>query len=251
MPKPPLDKNNILDAADDEPGPLEAKILKQIEEEEQLRESERPARMRMLAGKNKLGLPEWIEITGFGPGSEMHYEITLQGVRFVGWGEDKFSRHSTKDQVLLAQQNEAPGLTFPCTPQDLQDFVDSGICNIRGSFFVPDEFRLTVIAEAEESSPGEEEVKTHYDLDGSPTLRKGKNSRNRVEVWVKWQAPKLVKSSDNGTDLVDRIWLLANKCGYQSDRTKEGGTITKPTITKMLPPEITGGRAKSRSNKKK
>lgn len=91
----------------------------------------------------------------------------------------------------------------------------------------------------------------HRGLDGSPPLKKGKNARDKVDAWVKWQARTMVKAGDNASDLVDRIYTLADKWGYQSDRTKDGETISIATITKMLPEKITGGRGKNRGKSKK
>lgn len=91
----------------------------------------------------------------------------------------------------------------------------------------------------------------HTGLDGVPYLQKGKNARDKVDAWVKFQAKKMLKADDKASDLVDRIYLEANKWGYQSDRTKEGQTISEATITKMLPAKITGGRRKNGRKSKK
>lgn len=95
-------------------------------------------------------------------------------------------------------------------------------------------------------APHAKEEEIRGDVDNIPHLQKGKNTRVKVEVWVVYQAKFMVKVGDIASTLVDRIYLEANKWGYQSDRTKEGETISKATITKMLPPKITGGRGKSK-----
>lgn len=86
-------------------------------------------------------------------------------------------------------------------------------------------------------------------LDGEPKLQRGPNKRAKVEVWVKWQAVKLKKDGDNGVDLADRIKSLADNStrGYKSEQ----GELTIPSIVRMLPSGITGGRGKNRSKSKK
>ena len=91
----------------------------------------------------------------------------------------------------------------------------------------------------------------HTGLDGAPPLQKGKNTRDKVDAWVKFQAKAMLKDGDNASDLVARIYLEANKWGYQSERTNEGETISKATITKLLPEKVTGGRGKNRGKSKK
>jgi len=124
---------------------LEAKIQEKNDAKARIRESEQPERMHLLAGKKHLGLADWIEITGMGVADESHYKISKEGIRFIGWDEEAICSSPSDDQPNLIRQNEEPGLVFPCTPKELLDFVDSGTGSMFGSFFVPDEFRRTVI----------------------------------------------------------------------------------------------------------
>ncbi len=197
MPDSQIDKNNILDATDEAaqppvtpPGPHEAKILKQIEEdehgrkeEEQRRDAELPARMHVLAEKNQLALSDWIEITGLGPGSETHYEITHRGVRFIGWSEDLISSWANKDQIILARQTEAPGLILPCTPQALLDFVDSGAGSIFGSFIVPDEFRMAAKAHAEVVAQAKQETES-ASIKAAPLTNPLPDAKSAQAAWI-------------------------------------------------------------------
>jgi hypothetical protein len=82
---------------------------------------------------------------------------------------------------------------------------------------------------------------------GEPWLVKGKNRRKQVDAWVKWQAKEIVEPNDKGNDLAERIQLIADKWGYESEREK----LTIASITKMLPAGITGGRAKARGRPKR
>jgi hypothetical protein len=84
-------------------------------------------------------------------------------------------------------------------------------------------------------------------LDGEPKLQPGPNKRAKVDAWVKWQAEKLKQDDDNGVDLAERIRLVAEKYGYESER----GKMTTPSIITMLPPGITGGRGKNRNQSEK
>jgi hypothetical protein len=83
---------------------------------------------------------------------------------------------------------------------------------------------------------------------GEPFLQpKSKNSRAAVDQWVKWQAYQLVKTADTTSELAKRIWALADRWKYESER----GPMTIPSITKMLPPGLTGGRGKNKGIKAK
>jgi len=83
--------------------------------------------------------------------------------------------------------------------------------------------------------------------DGEPYLKKGANKRATVDAWVKWQARDKVQPTDKQESLAERIQLVADKWGYESER----GSLSIATIIKLLPPEITGGRAKNTGKKKK
>lgn len=80
-------------------------------------------------------------------------------------------------------------------------------------------------------------------IGGEPLLVKGKNSRKQVDAWVKFQAKaNVMKIGDTAAALAERIHLMADRWGYESER----GKLTIASITKMLPAGITGGRAKAR-----
>ena len=83
-------------------------------------------------------------------------------------------------------------------------------------------------------------------LDGEPRLQKGKNTRAKVDAWVKWSAKQKVMPGDTGVKLAERIQLETKKWGYLSDRTKEDEHISVASIVKMLPPKVTGGYEKKR-----
>lgn len=87
----------------------------------------------------------------------------------------------------------------------------------------------------------EPEVEIKRDLDGAPSMKKGKNDRTKVEEWVKWQACELCKPDDNLDGLAERIRLKANQWGYESER----GPLSKPRIIKIIPAGTTGGRKKN------
>jgi hypothetical protein len=77
---------------------------------------------------------------------------------------------------------------------------------------------------------------------GEPYLQKGRNSRKAVENWVAWQANSRVEKDDTVADLAKRIWLIAERWGYESER----GKMTVASITKMIPAGLTGGRSKNK-----
>lgn len=108
-------------------------------------------RLRALAENKQLRLPDWIEISGIKmdeEGKERRYKITKEGIRFIGWPEDLIKIYPPLEQADMLRQNEAPGLTFPCTPNELVDFVDSDAGSMFGSLFVPDVFRDAVKAQS-------------------------------------------------------------------------------------------------------
>lgn len=83
---------------------------------------------------------------------------------------------------------------------------------------------------------------------GEPFLQvHSRNSRAEVEKWVAWQARTEVKDGDNTADLAGRILKIADNFGYESER----GEMTLPSITKMLPAGLTGGRRKNKGVKAK
>jgi hypothetical protein len=126
-------------------GSLEEKLQAQLDAKESNRESARPERMRLLASKEQLGLPDWIEITGIGIDDESHYTISEKSVCFNGWSEETIRSAPSKQQPDLIRQNEELCLAFSCTPKEMLDFIDNGAGRLFGSFFVPDEFRTTVV----------------------------------------------------------------------------------------------------------
>jgi hypothetical protein len=70
----------------------------------------------------------------------------------------------------------------------------------------------------------------------------GRNCRAAVEKWVAWQARTLFEPNDTTDELADRILGIANRWGYESERRP----MTIASITKMLPPGLTGGRGKNK-----
>lgn len=104
-------------------------------------------RLQALAKQDQLFLADWVEITGAKmdkEGKECHYKITKEGVRFVGWPDDFMRDFQPLEQAEMLRQNEAPGLTFPCTPNELVDFIDSDAGSMFGNLFVPEVFRNAV-----------------------------------------------------------------------------------------------------------
>jgi hypothetical protein len=84
-------------------------------------------------------------------------------------------------------------------------------------------------------------------LSDEPRLQKGKNARKAIKAWIEWQARNIVKNGDTGTKLAERIELLAEKWGYQSERV----ALKAASIIRMIPAGLTGGRAKNTGRTKK
>lgn len=86
---------------------------------------------------------------------------------------------------------------------------------------------------------------------GEPFLSQNhKNCRDAIRKWVHWQAWALVKTDDTAATLVERIWQIADSSKYGSERSKNGEPMTRATILKELPPEVTGGRGKNKGRSK-
>ena len=105
-------------------------------------------RLQTLAKKNQLNLADWIEITGLKidlDGENTRYKITCDGVQFAAWPEGMVSEAPALWQAEMSRDNDAPVLTFPCTPNELVDFVDADPAGL-GSLSVPDSFRDAVTA---------------------------------------------------------------------------------------------------------
>lgn len=94
---------------------------------------------------------------------------------------------------------------------------------------------------------------TYRGLDGAPSLKKGRNDREKIGAWVAWQAAYKVKANDTIAELAGRIKLEADRWGYESERKNKDGNykLTIPNIIKMIPAETTGGRAKNTGKPKK
>lgn len=120
-------------------------------------------RLQAMAEKKQLHLADWVEITGIRmdeKGDERRYKITKECVRFAGWPMDMVGEAPASWQAEMLRDNDAPGLTFPCTPNELVDFVDSEAGDMFASLFVPDYFRKAVkaLADTKANSAAVEQV---------------------------------------------------------------------------------------------
>lgn len=84
-----------------------------------------------------------------------------------------------------------------------------------------------------------------------PPMQKGKNMRTEFEAWVKYQAKLLVIAVDTERSLAEKIFVLANQNGYQSERQSVSKPLTLANIIKMIPIGTTGGREKNGNRSKK
>lgn len=144
MPDSKLDAQKYS-SAPNEKHLLETQIQEKIDADTRTRQSDVLERMCLLAGKDHLGLGDWVEIVGIGIKGESNYTISNKGIFFNGWDQEFIDSHPLPHEQRLIRQNEEPGLAFPCTPTELLDFVDTGAGRLFGSFIVDDEFRRVVV----------------------------------------------------------------------------------------------------------
>ncbi len=70
----------------------------------------------------EIDISAWMKLTGVGLGSYGQYLISERGVSFKGWTADQLAEAPVWQQPDMLAENEHR-LTFPCTPQQLLDFV--------------------------------------------------------------------------------------------------------------------------------
>jgi hypothetical protein len=103
-----------------------------------------------LATTPSLKLSAFIELVGIGIGMHGSYYVSSEGIAFRKWEEDFIAEWPIDWQAEMNRDNEAsPTLTFPCTPAELLQFVDTAI-GIH-YFSVPDAFRQAVKFASEKS----------------------------------------------------------------------------------------------------
>ena len=80
---------------------------------------------------------------------------------------------------------------------------------------------------------------------GEPYMQKGRNVRAAVKKWVEWQAGEQLHEGDTNNALAERIRLIAERYGYESQRE----ALTASSIARMIPSGLTGGRGKAKSTR--
>ena len=109
------------------------------------------ARCTELSSERELYIDHWIELVGLGLGQHESYRIEEGRITFRKWETDYISSAPKNMQKEMTNDNRtAPCLTFPCSPVELLNFVDSAIAI--HCFSVPDAFRLAVTCEYAASS---------------------------------------------------------------------------------------------------
>lgn len=172
-------------------------------------------------------------------------------------GEEVAQQLNLLMQLLIANEFERPFSGFNSGVR-LRDFAEW--C-VHIGWYIPQELAALATKEqaplaTQQSEQGackqdESDDAPPTSISGEPSLRPGKNSREAVAAWVDWQARDLVADGDNVSDIADKIYLIAERWGYQSERQKEGEKISVANIIKMIPAGLTGGRAKNTGKSKK
>ena len=131
------------------------------------------------------------------------------------------------DQTPFSWINYATSLHIPI-PQCLNDATEhlKDYENIRSH---PPSLNATSIA---------------LNADHEPQLCKGKNSRREVELWVKHQAKKHYSPGCSAKELAGIIFKIACRNGFESERKP----LSVPSIIKMIPAGVTGGRGRPKFN---
>lgn len=89
-----------------------------------------------LAIAAEIKIADWVKITGIGLGDHGQYRITENGVSFKGWTAEQIADAPVWQQPDMLSENEHC-LAFPCTPQQLLDFVRGDVSGCLGSLEQP------------------------------------------------------------------------------------------------------------------
>ncbi|MBO3702841.1 MAG: hypothetical protein J5W83_09905 [Candidatus Accumulibacter sp.] len=126
-----------------------------------------------LARSTCLQVADWIELTGVRLGEHEHYLVEQSSVRFVKWSDEAITDAPTGWQPAMLRDNRTLPLPFPCTPEQLLQFVDTLRVGVH-AFGVPDVFRQAVveIPETSDDSPvlAEQPALSDNGRSGAPTL---------------------------------------------------------------------------------
>lgn len=98
------------------------------------------------AWKKKLELSDWEKITGIlKTNKNAGYIASREGISVVKNDEEFIDAPgwASWNRKAMREQNEAPGLAFPCSPKELLDFVDADPA-LLGGLFVAEDFRYAV-----------------------------------------------------------------------------------------------------------
>lgn len=167
--------------------------------------------------------------------------------------DSNFPNKSAKDEYLLRLRVLSKNLSnrdffSPCTlnmgsPNKcgvlLSEFAVWAVEVVKWPALPPE---LIALARKQTDAPEQNDATPKQEIDEPFLQRNSRNSRAAVDRWVKWQAQQQVKDADNTSDLAARILEIAGRWEYQSER----GPMTIASITKMLPPGLTGGRGKNK-----
>ncbi|MEF8756424.1 MAG: hypothetical protein V5B60_21210 [Accumulibacter sp.] len=96
-----------------------------------------------LARSTCLQVADWIELTGVRLGKHEHYFVEQSSVSFVKWSDEAITDAPTGWQPAMLRDNKTLPLPFPCTPEQLLQFVDTLHVGVH-AFRVPDAFRQAV-----------------------------------------------------------------------------------------------------------
>ena len=134
-----------------------------------------------ISNLSELFLEHWIELTGIGIGECRPYLICVDSITFIKW-DDAFIAAAPRDwqRDMVRDNRTAPQLTFPCTPTELMQFIDTAVGAHR--FSVPDAFRQHAISQ----STIVEMSETESDSAPSPALTDFRNmdrlSWNEIQI---------------------------------------------------------------------
>lgn len=148
-----------------------------------------------LARKSKLGLADWIRITGIAPESAGvwgRYRVAPEAIIFIGWTEEFIREHTPLDQADIRDKSEHR-LAFPCTPRELVKFFDGDLYGDFGC--LPDEFRAAVAAKIPISRVRSEEIRLKCIEEGFPLMEITTGGKSIVRRALLAESPRLFSAS--------------------------------------------------------
>lgn len=174
-----------------------------------------------LANEQELHVDHWIELVGIGIGAHESYIVEDKQITFRKWEHEYISDAPLDWQMEMQRDNRiAPHLTFPCTPVELMQFIDTAIgihC-----FRVPDAFRQSMTNKISGAPENDEAIKPRLTESNEGIPGKLPNvSGGRLAVKAAWEIELDTGRAASRDDVMSRLQEWAAKGIYPETLIRE------------------------------